>query len=275
MKTVLFVIAATVAPLVAQRDEPRPARPRQSPLPIVIQRLADADEQRAFAAMHALIRGGKPAAKALRKVLADSKDQRFRRRAERILPLCEVDAPVRQGLKVGLSADRSELRSGDKVTLTATLCNVSDRDIVIFAGMSYAGNAFSNGSRLRRIEQPTAASKAVEHGVRWGVGFCGTGAYPLTVRIPALSAKTFPIEATYSDGLRPRKGAGRAVVGPVLTMGYCVLALGEDGGDGRYTVQLSHESRVVAGRRPKGAGRAVPNWLGKMRSNRLVLRTRR
>ncbi len=273
-RTALLAVALAavlVSPMALPGQDPPPPAPAVEPVvdpatvALMIRRLGDADPAKADAAMVALIRGGAPSLPVLRAVLAQSRDPGVRARAERALPICEVTAPAENGLKTGLTADRTTLALGETVTLTTTLCNVGDRPIAIYLGMSYSGNVLENGLAVQAL----APDGAAEPARMAPVGFCGTGAKPIVVPLQPYTSQRFTLTAT----LRPKGDPDDMVShdGPHLRLGHFVFL--PVARDARIRLQLRHA--VV----PKdmvdiGKPDVPPDWQGTIQSNAVELRLR-
>jgi hypothetical protein len=238
---------------------------------LVVRRLANPDAAAADAAMVDLIRGGTANAPVLQRVLAATKDAAVRARVERALTICKVDAPATNGLKVGLVADRRELVPGQAITLTATVCNVTDRPVALYLGMSYSGNVLENGLAL---QQGATDGGTVAQSLFGRVGFCGTGAHAVVEVLPAWSSKQFALTATYRED-SPPDGVIRHD-GPHLAVAHAYLPLAmEPRARGEVRVRLGwtvdpKEIKASGFPRPAGDAKAT-DWQGALRSNDVVL----
>jgi hypothetical protein len=243
-----------------------PAQKPGSPEDLVIKRLGNPDAAAADAAMIDLIRGGPSSAPVLAKALELCKEQAFRARAERALAICAVDAPVHDGVKVGLRADRKAVKPGEQVTFTATLCNVGDKPVAICLGMSYSGNVLSNGLALQRLAAPEQGGEQARFG---SVGFCGTGAQALVEVLQPWTSKVFTMAVEY----RAQAKAGTVIehAGPHLALNWVFLPVDPQADHGVARLRLCWDVD------PAKAGGMVapevrPDWKGTLVSNVVELR---
>jgi hypothetical protein len=186
----------------ASPSEPAPAVPKLPQAvpddPRIRQLIADLQDSRFRVREEAtaqLLRIGIPACGPLRKALEAKPDLELTRRIESVLWELEFDeqnTPVVNGLKICLNADRKKIKPGETVTFTTRVCNVTDKDINLKVGYSYCGNYFEQGFAFRRFEEPHREVKAECH-----FGFCGTGAYPLFVTIPAKATVEYKTVARF------------------------------------------------------------------------------
>ena len=242
------------------------AQASSSAADLVVRRLSNPDAAAADAAMVDLIRGGPSNVPVLQKVLATTKDAACRTRAERALALCVVDAPVANGVKVGLAAERKEVVPGQVVNLTATVCNVTDKPIALFVGL--LDNVLEDGTAL----QQCAADGAVLGQARFcGRAHCGFGLVPIVEVLPPWSSRQFVLRATYrvelDDEFFVRHDGPR-----LTTTGRFVLPLADaEQGD---TVRL----RLACTIDPELAKALDPScnadWKGELCSNAVELRLR-
>jgi hypothetical protein len=245
-----------------------PAQKPGSAEELVIQRLGNRDAAAADGAVVDLIRGGTANAALLRKVLAASVDARVRERAERALAICSVDAPVENGVKIGLRADKQELKPGESAVFTATLCNVSDQPVAICLGISYSGNVLQNGLALEQVGSDGASA---EHARFGRVSFCGTGAQALVELLPPWSSRQFTTTAEYR--IEPKPDSRVDHQGPHLAANWVFLPLALDTG-GKVKLRLQHDVD------PASAGSMVPpevksDWKGTLTSNTVELTLRK
>lgn len=234
---------------------------------LVIKRLTSTDAAAADAAMVDLIRGGIANVPVLKNALATCKDPAFRARAERALAICAVDAPVDNGVKMGLRADRKEVKPGESVAFTATVCNVSDKPAALFFGMSYSGNALENGLALQRRDTGGEGEQA-----RFGsVGFCGTGAQALVEVLPPWSSKEFTMAAEYR--LQPKADTSITHATPHLAMNWVFLPVDPavDGGKVKLRLHWQVDPTKTGGMVPP---KAQPDWKGTLVSNTIELQLR-
>lgn len=234
---------------------------------LVIRRLSNPDAAAADAAMIDFIRGGVYSVVPLKNALAVCQDPKVRARAERALAICAVDAPVDNGVKVGLRVDRKEVKPGESVKLTATVCNVSDAPVAIHVGVSYSGSVLENGLSLQRL----AADGEAKDQARFGaVGFCATGAQVLVEVLPPWSSKEFVTTAKYQ--LQPKPDS-RTGPGPQLAINYVFLPVDPDADGGKLTLRLRHEVDPAADKDFQSP-KAKPDWKGKLVSNTIELQLR-
>ena len=264
MNTRCSVVLATVifaAPVSAQDVD-------RSPTALLIERLSG-DEAPAESAVRDLIRGGKAVVAPLRAALEESRDGVFVERAERVLAMCAVEGPEVDGLRVGLTADRDVLKPGGELTLTCTLGNFTDEDVVIWAGMSYSGNAFETGEAVARLVEGAESGGNSEQPAACGTGFCGTGAYPITFVIPAWSYRQFEVPAVYYTGAEGEEQKPFPLVGAGahLRLGQFMYLPVEE--EGVFQLRLAHQAELLT----KGAkwwkepDEGRPNWAGRLVSN--------
>nr|HET7859077.1 hypothetical protein [Caldimonas sp.] len=243
------------------------AQQPHSAVDLVLQRLGNRDAAAADAAMIDLIRGGPPNLPLLQRALAAAKEPACRTRIERALALCIVDAPIDNGLKVGLRADAKAVAPGDTVTLTATVCNVTDRPAALFLGMSYSGNVLENGLALQQCDRD---GKALAQGRLGQVGFCGTGAHAIVEVVPPWSTKEFVVAASYRVA-PPTEGCIRHD-GPHLAVDYAYLPL-QRAADGTLRVRLWWTVDPAVAHRG-GEDAAKTSWAGTLVSNPIELTLR-
>jgi hypothetical protein len=253
MKTVL---ALTMFALAVTAQKPGSAED------LMQKRLGSPDAADADAAMINLIRGGTASVPVLRNVLTTTQDAQVRARAERALAICTVDAQVANGVKIGLRADRNELKPGEAVTFTATLCNVSDAPVALFLGMNYSGNVLLNGLALQRVD---AQREGGGEQARFGsVGFCGTGAQAIVEVVPPWSSREFAMKAEYH--IEPKKDDRIPYMGPRFELGYVFLPTDTPLDGGKLKLRLHWDVDPSAARgmvEPK----AKPDWKGTLVSN--------
>jgi hypothetical protein len=240
-----------------------------------ITRLAAADSKVADQAMIALIRGDRGSVPLLQAVLARQPAGAVAERARRALQICAIDAPIVNGLKLGLAADQVRLAPGDAVTLTSTLCNPTDAPIAVFLGMSYSGNVLENAEGLARPVPPEAEG-AVDGWIRarfGAVGFCGTGAKPIVVVVEPWSARQFRMPLEYRA--RSKVDDPCQHDGPHLAAPYVLLPL--DPTQRRVRLQIRHQVMADASAagevepRAKVEPAAKTNWTGDLTSNLVEL----
>lgn len=259
---IALVLAATLSSAALAQD------PRRDPTELLVQRLADPDAGRAEAAARDLIRGGSAVLEPLRAALSASADPAFAARAERVLAMCEVAGPEVDGLKIGITCDAAELDRGTEATLTTTVCNLTDREIVLWTGMSYAGNTFETGAAVCRLVDRDG--ELVAQPSAYGVGFCGTGAYPLTIRIAPWSYQRFETRVVYYSGAEgeEQEPFPLGAVGPHLRLGEFVHLSIEQQDSVRLRVEFKGQlldEDATWWQMPK----AMPDWSGTVRSNEI------
>lgn len=251
------------AALTAQAKAPDPGLVERT-----IAKLANADAKAAEATTVALIRGDQGSVPLLRAVLASRPAPAVRERAERALRICSIDAPIENGLKVGLQADQGALAAGKPIRLTSTLCNVTDRPIAVYLGMSYSGNVLENGLAL--VQQVPAGTPGAVDGrvaARFGaVGFCGTGAQPIVAVVPPWSTHECVMALEYRTAAKPDdacKHDGAHLAAPWVFLPLVPTA-------GRVQLQV-HQEVVAAEARGMVEPAHQPDWNGVLRSNVLEL----
>lgn len=230
----------------------------------MIERLGDPRADLADATMLGLMRGGTASAPLLRAMMAKAISPGVRARVERALAICAVEAPIVNGLKVGLRADRPTIAFGDSVELTATLCNVSDAPINIYLGMSFSGNVLENGLALRALG--SSVEDSFEQGRFGPVGFCGTGAYRIVVKLAPWTSQEFSMNAKLSSGVK--KDEFILCSEPHLNMGLAYLPLPPKSKSLR--LQVNHK----IGRKQAGGiaeQKVERDWQGTLVSNELRL----
>jgi hypothetical protein len=209
----------------------------------------------------------------LRKALAMKRGLEFTRRAEALLEALAIHEPggeVVKGLKLRLSADRTTVKPGETVTLTTTLCNMTDRPLNVKVGYTTCGNYLECGAALRQ-DRPVPGKPAAELRPKCKVGFCGTGAGPIYVTVPAKRALRFQTQAT-----RPPRQA-------VYTLGKAgFFEFERTGGPDVLRVMLlvARGDNLPRPARPgmKGTGirpadETAPFWHGTIRSNDVRLQS--
>ena len=265
----LFAIGILAAPAMPQ--QPRPV-PKANAAHIV--RLIDALDSATFAdrerANRELLALEGAALEPLRNALGKGRSVEFTRRANGILDALAIHEPggdVVNGLKVRLTADRTTLKAGESIKLITTLCNMTDKPLNVMVGYTFCGNYFECGYALRRAQfvQGKPTPDVVPN---CQAGFCGTGAGPMYVTLPAKSTVKFETPAA----LAPQQA--------VYTLGmhkYFTI-------EGTRTIDDLRMVLDVAGNQPRPArpgmkGEGVrptdedaPFWTGTIRSNDLRLK---
>jgi hypothetical protein len=202
----------------------------------------------------------------LHKALASGRALEFRRRAQSILNALAIHEPggeVVNGLKLRLTADRAAVKPGESIKLTTTLCNMTDRPLNVLVGYTTCGNYLECGSALRCVK-PGALQATAEVEPKCQVGFCGTGAGPIYLTVPAKSVVSFETQAVL--GSQP----------PAYTLGatkYFTVAATPGADVFRMTLSATtgHSPRP-ANPNQKGVGvrpadEDAPFWSGTVRSN--------
>lgn len=239
------------------------AQASSSAADLVVRRLSNTDAAAADAAMADLIRGGPANVPVLQKVLATTKDAACRARAERALALCVVDAPVANGVKVGLAADRKEVAPGQAVKLTATVCNVTDKPIALFLGI--LDNALVSGAALQQCAADGAATGQAHYS---GFGGCGFGAWPIVEVLPPWSTRQFVLSPTFRVETEDRGFVRRE--GPRLESGMFILPLADAEKGGTVRLRLAWTIDPEQARPWDPSCKA--DWKGELRSNAIELR---
>lgn len=233
------------ASLAAQNKDPDPGL-----IEPTIARLADADPKVADAAMIALIRDDRASVPVLQAVLAKKPEPAAAERAERALRICQIDAPVENGVKVGLAVDLERLWPEDEANLTTTVCNLTDAPIALFLGTTVLGNVLHNGLAFTQQDEPgVEPGRPVFPVVSFG--HCGTFARPIVVVVQPWSTLSFEAR----------------IVAPVQSQ--LPRAVPQPAGR-KVTLQVQHEvvadqARGLVNHGPK------PDWNGMLRSNAVVI----
>ena len=252
-----------LASLTAQTKEPDPGLVERT-----IARLSVADGKTADDAMIALIRGDRASVPLLRAVLARKPGAAATERAQRALRICEIDAPIENGVKTGLVADQAKLLPGNPLQLTSTICNVTDAPIAMFLGMSYSGNVLQNGLALAQQVPPETegAHAGMVHARLGSVGFCGTGAGPIVVVVKPWTAVEFVTPLEYR--IEPKPNDHCQHDGPHLAAPWVFLPLAP----AKRRIRLQVDHKVVSSH-PRGMvePEAKANWNGRLRSNVIAI----
>lgn len=253
-----ILVAFALAPLFAQQKELDPKL-----VQLTVARLGSEVTKAADETMIALIRGDRASVPLLRAVLAAEPNAAAARRARQALRICEIDAPIEKGLKVGLAADVETVKPGDAIRLTTTLCNVSDEPIALYLGMSYSGNVLENGASLARQETPAEKVESTWLQARFGaVGFCGTGAEPIVVRLEPWTTREFATKLEFRTEKKPVDVCDHD--GPHLAASFVYLPLDPK----QRTVALQTRLEVDAKEADRlGEPKQKANWSGSVRSN--------
>ncbi|MEQ1631923.1 MAG: hypothetical protein ABL997_06090 [Planctomycetota bacterium] len=228
-----------------------------------IARLDSADAKAAEAVTIALMRGDVASVPLLRAVLSTKPKPAVAERAQRALRLCEVAAPIENGLKTGLSADVEHLKPGESIRLTTTLCNVSDEPIAVYLGMSYSGNVLENGLAIARQDTPEADGEPEWRKAEFGaVGFCYTGAKPIVVKIEPWTTREFVTMLEFRAEKKPDDACHHD--GPHLAADYVFLPLDPKQRTLRLRVRTELDGAEARGHaEPEHA----PTWKSPIRSN--------
>jgi hypothetical protein len=188
----LIAVGLFAAPVMTQQPRAVPKEGAARIAKLIEALDADEFEERERATRELLALKG-AAIEPLRKALAMRRSLELTRRAQRILDALAIHEPggaVVNGLKVRLSADRTKVKAGEAVTLTTTLCNMTDTRLNVMVGHTTCGNYFECGLALRRA-QPVPGKPAAEVEPKCRVGYCGTGAGPIYVTLPPKSVVRF------------------------------------------------------------------------------------
>lgn len=253
-----ILVAFAFAPLVAQDKEIDPQLVQTTVARLGSEIGKDADD-----AMISLIRGDRASVPLLLAVLAAEPSAEASRRAQQALRICEIDAPIEKGLKVGLAADVEKVKSGESIRLTTTLCNVSDQPIALYLGMSYSGNVLENGLSLARQDATNEKGETSWTQARFGaIGFCGTGAQPIIVKIEPWTTREFSTQLELRSERKPGDMCNHD--GPHLAADFVYLPLDPNQSVVRLQTRLEVElaEAQTPGRRPEKS-----NWSGPLRSN--------
>jgi hypothetical protein len=258
----MFMKTAAVVLFAACLSAQKPATAEE----LLIRRLSNPDAAAADAAMIDLIRGGPPSAVVLKSALANCQDPKFRERADRALGICSVDAPIDNGVKVGLRADRTEVKPGQTVAFTATVCNVSDAPVAICLGMSSTGNALERGFALQRVDADGTQQARLSF-----MGVCGTGAQAIVVVLPPWTSKEFTTKVEYR--LKPHPDKFVQYDGPHFAADLVFLPVEPEveGGKVKLRLHLEVDPAMAAGREPANT---KPDWKGTLESNTIALQLR-
>ncbi len=209
----------------------------------------------------------------LRKALALKRGLEFTRRAQALLEALAIHEPggeVVKGLKLRLSADRTTVKPGESVTLTTTLCNMTDRPLNVRVGHTTCGNYLECGSALRRA-QPVPGKPAAELEPKCKVGFCGTGAGPIYVTVPAKRALRFQTQATRLPDQAAYKLGKAGFFYLEQKGGPDVLRVMLSVGPGDNLPRPARPGLKGSGIRPTDEG--APFWAGTIRSNDVRLQS--
>ncbi|MGE3803281.1 MAG: HEAT repeat domain-containing protein [Gemmataceae bacterium] len=162
------------------------AEPAQTDTRPIAQLIAELDDDNFIIreqATRLLLARGPEVIEPLKDAVAKTTSPEVRARANHVLQALSIHdggGKVVGGLKLRLSADTDKIRPGSKLTLTTTLCNMTDEDINVQVGFSTCGNYFECGANLRVLDATGREGK--QH---WRVDLCGTGAGPVFVTVPA------------------------------------------------------------------------------------------
>ncbi len=210
----------------------------------------------------------------LREALKTKRSLEFTRRVQTILDalaIHEPGGPVVDGLKVRLIVEGAPAKVGDKARLVTILCNMTDKPLNVMVGYTTCGNYFECGSALRRVAPAKGKDGEIEAKLLVG-GFCGTGAGPIYVTLPAKTAVPFET---------PTKLMHRAPGGATLALGkheYFGIDTAPDSDRVRMVLTVTKGDNTPRPVRPglKGEGIRPTDedarfWVGVVRSNEVRL----
>lgn len=170
---------------------------------------------------------GQPALEPVEKAIRDTNNPQLQRELRRIMPRLAIrrqGGEVVNGLKICLNSDRYAVSSGQKMRFVTTLCNMSERPLIIKIGvhspMRYDWLAFQTGEALRRVvhdrHDPSAMKELAREEPRWPIPpshqetyiVVGTGkepgihtrtvpACPVVTVLPPMTAKEYITEADF------------------------------------------------------------------------------
>jgi hypothetical protein len=97
------------------------------------------------AAFYKLAALGVPAREALERAVKGSDSLEVRTRATQLLNVCAPGGAVVNGMRLGLTADRTSITSTGEITFTVTVCNISVKPVAFYEGrISRGGRAPGN-----------------------------------------------------------------------------------------------------------------------------------
>ncbi len=185
------------------------------------------------------------------------------------LAIYEPGGEIVSGLKLRLTADRDRVKPGDPVTLTTTLCNMTGKPLNVLLGHTTCGNYLECGAALRRA-QAVPGRPTAEFEPKCQVGFCGTGAGPIYLTVPAKSVARFTMQATL-DPQRTGYALGKDkyfVLDSTRGADALVIVLSVAPG---HPPRPANPGQKGAGIRPTDED--APFWSGIVRSNEVRLQT--
>jgi hypothetical protein len=225
-----------------------------------------------------LLKVGKAGLPALKKALAAKPNLEVASRLRDIIRKLSIrdDAgPASGNLQVRLVSDRKAIKVGDTVRFTVTLFNLGEEDLNVQVGYSTCGNYFECGSAFQRLDAG-ASKEGKPMASRCRVGFCGTGAGPLIVTVPAEGSVEYVSEVTFGKGKEGKEP-------DAYHFGkndYFSLV-----GTGGTTHRLQTLLNVAAGsgipvgpkytHLPKPKNEKAPYWSGRAQSNAIDIRVER
>lgn len=285
---VMLVMACWILTLSLCSAQEAPAREQPGDLDQLVARLDSADFDTREGAYKKLVELGRAAVPAVRKALQTKQvSPELESKAKLFLSLFDGGGEPVQGLKATLTTDKETLKLGDTFTLTTVLANLNDKPMKVYIGYSTSGVDVESGAAMHRLEvvREGEQEKLKAEAVKWQVGFCGTGAGPLFVVIPAKSIKTYTCEAIFAR--QPLQNNAQAVRqdipdNPSITLGkqrYCFLPVTLNT-EHRFCVILSATAEYYQARgfardvAPEKDQQSVPapvEWVGAMRSNEVKL----
>jgi hypothetical protein len=208
----------------------------------------------------------------LHKSLTRGRSVEFVRRAQSILQALEIYEPggeMVNGLKVRLTADHATVKSGETVTITTTLCNMTSKPMNVRVGYTTCGNYFECGAILHRTA-PNPSKGLAEIAANCQVGFCGTGTGPIFVTLPPKSATKYETPAT------PIQQPGGKTVYALGVCKYFHMESTTGSDEMRMVLSVEPAENTPRPVRPdmKGVGirptdEDAPFWHGAVRSNHL------
>lgn len=281
---VMLGIACWVLNLSLCSAQEAPAREQAGDLDKLVAQLESSDFDTRESAYKKLVELGRAAVPAVRKALQTKQDSpELESKAKLFLSLFDGGGDPVQGLKVTLTVNKEKLKLGDTFTLTTVLANLNDKPLNVYNGYSTSGVYVESGAALRRLEvvREGEQEKLKAEVPQWQALFCGTGAQPSFVVIPAKSVKTYICEAIFAR--QPMQENAKIVRqdipdNPSITLGkrrYCFFPVTLDA-EQRFCVLLSATAESyqirgfgsVDGKQPAPAPVA---WVGEVRSNEVKI----
>lgn len=138
------------------------------------------------------------AADRLRDLAAKSDNADLKKAIARVLQFAGGGEVV-DGLRIRLEVDKTALRPGDKVNITTTLMNLTDKPMQLEVGYTTTGNYFESGSALTGSFTTGATGASAATRPQWTVGMCGTGAHAIVKTIEPMSTLTYTTPATFGE----------------------------------------------------------------------------